>query len=71
MSETRTDNTDNTLAGISFSVTPIGNLTYDWDTSTNKNTMSETIAGTIAGTMSRHGFNAGTSGYDVEDHLVN
>ena len=62
--ETRTYNNDNTLASITFTGAPVGDLTYSWDD--NKNKTSETITGT----MSNYGFNVGSSGYDDEDRLV-
>jgi hypothetical protein len=65
VSESRTYNDDNTLAGISFTGASIGNLTYGWDE--NKNKTSESIGGTMSG----YGFSVGSSGYDEEDRLVN
>ena len=65
VSESRTYNDDNTLAGISFTGASIGNLTYGRDS--NKNKTSESITGTMSG----YGFDVGGSGYDNEDRLVN
>lgn len=65
VSESRTYNNDNTLAGIIFTGAAIGNLTYGWDE--NKNKTSESIGGTMSG----YGFDLGCSGYDSEDRLVN
>lgn len=65
VSESRTYNADNTLAGISHTGAAIGDLTYGWDA--NKNKTSESIGGV----MSDYGFSVGSSGYDDEDRLVN
>ncbi|MFG0262106.1 MAG: RHS repeat-associated core domain-containing protein [Novipirellula sp. JB048] len=65
VSETRTYNTDNTLAGIAFTGASIGDLSYGWDA--NKNKTSEAIAGTMSG----YGFDVGAAGYDDEDRLIN
>jgi hypothetical protein len=66
VTDTRTYNTDNTLAEIDFGGTgsAIGDLTYGWDA--NKNKTSETIAGVMSG----YSFTVSTSGYDDEDRLV-
>jgi hypothetical protein len=66
VTDTRTYNTDNTLASIDFGGTgnAIGDLTYGWDA--NKNKTSETIAGVMSG----YSFTVPTSGYDDEDRLV-
>ena len=61
VSESRTYNSDNTVASISFTVAAIGNLAYTWDANLNKT--SETIGGVMSG----YGF---TAGYDDEDRLV-
>jgi RHS repeat-associated protein len=66
VTDTRTYNTDNTLAEIDFGGTgsAIGDLTYGWDS--NKNKTSETIAGVMSG----YSFTVPTSSYDDEDRLV-
>ena len=65
VSESRSYNTDNTLASISYTGASIGTYSYGWDD--NKNKTSESITGTMSG----YGFSVGTSGYDSEDRLVN
>ena len=64
VSESRSYNTDNTLASISFSGAAIRSYSYGWDD--NKNKTSESITGTMSG----FGFTVGSSGYDTEDRLV-
>jgi RHS repeat-associated protein len=66
VTDTRTYNTDDTLAEIDFGGTgsAIGDLTYGWDA--NKNKTSETIAGVMSG----YSFTVPTNGYDDEDRLV-
>ncbi|XZE56132.1 RHS repeat domain-containing protein [Planctomycetaceae bacterium SH139] len=65
VSESRSYNTDNTLASISFSGVASRSRSYGWDH--NKNKTSESITGTMSG----FGFTVGSSGYDTEDRLVN
>ena len=60
-SGTRTYNDDNTLASISYSGAPVGDLSYTWDA--NKNKTSESISGIMSG----YGFSAS---YDAEDRLT-
>ena len=60
VSETRAYNNDNTLASISFSGAPIGDLSYSWDA--NKNKTSESITGVMSG----NGFSIPTNGYDAD-----
>ena len=60
-SQTRSYNDDGTLATISFSGAPIGDLSYGWDA--NQNKTSEAIGGVMSG----YGF---TASYDAEDRLI-